>query len=232
MITGLGATTSASTDSLAEKKRSNSLNQDAFLKIFMAQLSHQDPLNPMEGTEFTNQLTQFSSLEQLFNVNQNLETIKGSQDTVGRFEALNFIGKEVLADGDQISLPEEGSGEGLFNLGGQADCIALITDEEGNLIRKIPLGVLQAGEHTVEWDGLSESGLRQSAGEYRFEVAAFSAAGEEVPVETMVSGRVSRVDLEEESPVVYIGDIPIDLSQIRDVRANQTAGAPTESSEY
>ena len=81
--------------SKAEKKET--LGKDDFLKIFMAQLQHQDPLNPMEGTEFTAQLAQFSSLEQLYNVNQNLGSLKEVQEGTGKFESLNFIGKEITA---------------------------------------------------------------------------------------------------------------------------------------
>ncbi|MEJ2725785.1 MAG: flagellar hook capping FlgD N-terminal domain-containing protein, partial [Deltaproteobacteria bacterium] len=204
-----------------EAENKDSLGKDDFLKIFMAQLQHQDPLNPMEGTEFTSQLAQFSSLEQLYNVNQNLESLKEVQEGNGKFESLNLIGKEIAAEGDTISLGEGTTTKAAFKIGEEADCTALIYDSDGNLVRKISLGVLEAGNQELEWDGVGDAGVNMAAGMYGFEVVAIGKNGETVAADTMISGRVERVSLGGSSPTVYVGAIPISFSQIRDVQVPQ-----------
>ena len=84
--------------------KSKELGKDEFLTMFVAQLKNQDPLNPMQGQEFAAQLAQFSSLEQLYNVNENLQTMKSSEDDASRLQALDFIGKDIVAKGDSLQL--------------------------------------------------------------------------------------------------------------------------------
>ncbi len=79
---------------------SNTLDKNAFLKLFTVQLKNQDPLNPMDASAFTAQMAQFSSLEQLYNVNTNLENLLSSQNTLLQNLSVNLIGKTVaLQDG-------------------------------------------------------------------------------------------------------------------------------------
>jgi len=196
---------------------SDKMGKDDFLKIFLAQMRYQDPLNPMKGTEFTAQLAQFSSLEQLFNVNDNLESLKGAEGDANRYDALNFIGKEIVAKGDQVSLGEAGTAKGSFQIQGQANCTVSITDSDGNLIRNIPLGPLDAGQHTFEWDGMNSSGLHLPPGVYTFTVNALDETGSPVLADTMTSGKVTRVNLEGDSPILYVGDIPVNFNQVLDI---------------
>lgn len=201
----------------ATSQTSDKLGKNEFLKIFLAQMRNQDPLNPMEGTEFTAQLAQFSSLEQLFNVNDNLESLKGVEGDANRYDALNFIGKEIVAKGDQLSLGEAGVGKGSFQIQAQAACTVNVTDGAGNLVRTIPLGLLDAGQHAFEWDGMSSSGLRLPAGIYSFAVNAVDETGSPVLADTMTSGKVTRVNLEGDTPILYVEDIPVNFKQVLDI---------------
>jgi flagellar basal-body rod modification protein FlgD len=209
-----GKTTQAATDTMGK---------DAFLKIFLAQMQNQDPLNPMEGTEFTAQLAQFSSLEQLYNVNENLESLKDVENDANRSDALNYIGKNIVAQGDQLSLGDAGSATGAFQIQESADCTVQVVDSAGNIVRSIPLGTLDAGQHSFEWDGLGSSGLQQPNGVYSFAVSAVGASGASVLADTMASGTVTRVNLEGASPILYLGDIPVNLAQILDIALPQTS---------
>ena len=94
-----GATTTTTTASAK-----NVLGKDDFLKMMIAQLKHQDPMNPMDGTAFTAQLAQFSSLEQLQNVNTQLTSFTKQQQALGNSQAVNLIGKQVLAKGNTVSV--------------------------------------------------------------------------------------------------------------------------------
>jgi flagellar basal-body rod modification protein FlgD len=213
---------------LYAEKETNPLDQDAFLKIFMAQLSHQDPLNPMEGTEFTAQLAQFSSLEQLFNVNQHLESIEDVQDEGSRFQALNFMGKEIVAEGNGMSLVEGKNAKGAFSLNQRAECYVTIVDGAGNSVKSISLGVLEPGQHDFEWNGLNGLGASQPSGIYGFDVVAINENGSGVPANTMIAGIVSRVTLEGPEPVIYVGELPVSMSKVLDIRSADSVKSSEE----
>jgi flagellar basal-body rod modification protein FlgD len=213
-----GTATSTSSSST----QNDSVDKDAFLKIFLAQMQNQDPLNPMDGTEFTSQLAQFSSLEQLYNVNTNLQSLQTSAGDSTRYQAMDFCGKEITAKGDQLTLDEDGSAKGQFQLQSQAECTVQVTDCSGNVIRTIPLGVLAAGQRSFSWDGLDSSGNKVASGTYSFSVNAVDGTGSSVLCDTMVTGKVTRVNLEGESPILYVGDIPINLSEVLDIATSET----------
>ena len=104
------------------------LGKDDFLKLFVAQLQNQDPLSPMESTEFTSQLAQFSSLEQLTNVNQNLDYLLMYQSSMNNAEAINFIGSTVKASGSSIGVKDGESRPDTIRLGsgcGGGQCLHL-----------------------------------------------------------------------------------------------------------
>jgi flagellar basal-body rod modification protein FlgD len=222
-ITGLGLTQ----DTTSTKKTEALQGEETFLKMFMAQMKYQDPLNPMESSEFTAQLAQFSSLEQLFTVNENLESIKASQGQADRFDALLCIGKEITAEGNSLSLHTGEAATGAFQLGGSGECTVMILDGHGNPIRKIQLGYMEGGEHHFEWDGLDESGNQWAPGIYGFKVLALGDQGQPLSVKTMIAGQVDKVALEGTSPVLYVGGIPVALSQVKDIRSPEPVSADT-----
>ncbi|MBW2129546.1 MAG: flagellar hook assembly protein FlgD [Deltaproteobacteria bacterium] len=217
-ISGIPMVADKSKNNYTEKSK-EVMGRDDFLKMFLAQMRHQDPLNPMDTQQFSAQLAQFSSLEQLYNVNETLEAIKESEAGLGRYQALSFIGKEVLAEGDRIPLVEGKEGKAAFRIPEKADCTVHIVNDEGQLLRKIPLGVLQAGRHDFTWDGKNDLGGTMPPGTYRFEVSARSISGAAVKAETLIRGLVEKINLEGNSPLLYVGEIPLRLSQILDIRA-------------
>ena len=222
MISDLNGITSVEEESLYTAKKEEALGRDDFLKLFLAQLNNQDPLNPMDGTEFSAQLAQFSSLEQLFNVNENLESMKTLQDNSSRFQALELIGKDIEAEGDTLSLVNGTPATASFTLEEAADCTALINDADGYPVREIPLGSLEKGEQSFEWDGRDWEGNPMNDGVYSFEITALSQTGVSIAVETKVRGTVSRVNFEGDQPVLYIGEMPIYMSQVIDVDLTDT----------
>ncbi len=207
-------------------EKTDSLGRDEFLKLFLTQMNYQDPLNPMDSQEFSAQLAQFSTLEQLFNVNENLESISVTQSQSSQYQALNFIGKDVVAQGDIVTLKEGQEASGGFSLSAMADCTVCITNAEGIPVGQISLGVLEPGQHSFDWDGKDPYGVLQSPGTYRFGIEAVGAGGQARPVEPLITGTVSRVNLESEPPILYVGDLPLSLSQIVDIRMpNDTSSA-------
>ena len=214
-------------ESLYTDKTTQDLGLDNFLKMFLAQIEHQDPLNPMEGSEFSAQLAQFSSLEQLFDVNKNLESLKSVQDQYSHFQALDFIGKEIVAEGNMLSLEQGETATGSFTLNETADCTAVIFDSNGYPIKDIPMGTLEPGQHPFEWDGSDGSGTMKEPGIYEFEITATTVEGQILPVETQITGRVTRVNLEGSSTLLYVGEIPLNITQIIDIKEPEPAGEET-----
>ena len=213
-IEGLGAIYGETSSSAAPEME---LGKEDFLTLLVAQLKHQDPLNPLESAEFTSQLAQYSSLEQLFNIDRNLELIKSGQDQDSRFQSLDFIGKEIVAEGEMLSLKQGETSMGSFNIDDMADCSVMITDTNGYPVRKISLGHLQAGRHDFEWDGRDNAGNIQEAGVYGFEITAMTENGQLLPVETQITGQVTAVNLEGVFPLLYVGEIPVLISQVVDI---------------
>ena len=215
---------SASSDEIQIKDGSKDIiNRDEFLTLFVAQLRHQDPLNPLDSTEFTAQLAQYSSLEQLLNVNENLESMKASQEQDYRLQALDFLGKEVIADGDMLFLEPNQMSEGGFSITDSANCTAFIMDSNGIPVKSIPLGVLGAGQHDFQWDGRNAAGAKMDPGIYNFEVTAMTGDGMILPVTTQITGKVTGVNLETETPVLFLGDIPMYLSQVMEIKVPESS---------
>ena len=125
------------------------LGQDDFLKLLVTQMRHQDPLNPMDSTGFTAQLAQYSSLEQLVSVNTKLEALNASQDQAGRNQALDFIGKRIVADGNQLSLDADGVATGGFSIDQDAECAVRVLDSGGRAVSEMHLGSRSAGGHRI-----------------------------------------------------------------------------------
>jgi flagellar basal-body rod modification protein FlgD len=204
------------------------LGRSDFLKMFITQMQYQDPLNPMEGAEFMSQLAQFSSLEQLFNLNDNSVKMLGTQDSLGRMQALNLIGKEVLGEGNGLGLQEGVTVQGFFLLPeAVSECRVAIYDPQGNPVRTLDLGAQEGGENFFRWDGLDGSGKSLPTGMYTYEIWAKSLSGEDVAAETRTSGRVTGVKLGGFVPLVTIGEMEIPLTQVLEVRS--LAASPEES---
>jgi len=196
----------------------NDLGKDTFLKLLVAQMENQDPLNPMEGTEFTAQLAQYSSLEQLYNVNDNLLSIQGGQTALFENDMLDFMGKEIFVDGDELNLEQGASASGGFSIDGSADCTVTIFDSEGQVVNSISLGQLESGTHTFDWDGLDQDDNDMESGAYRFEISAVGDGGAALAAETYALGKVDRISFSEKVPMLYANGSPVMISEIVDIR--------------
>lgn len=175
-------------------KHSDSLDQDSFLTILVAQLTHQDPLSPMEDTDMTSQLAQFSSLEQLTNINTNIKDLGESMNHSDLLNAVSFIGKEVKANGYNISINEGNVSTIYYGFGEPVTGIMMnIYDEDGAIIRSVELGSKKAGTYQYEWDGKNDNGQPMEDGTYGVGILGEDKNGEPVMVQTEVSGTVDAV---------------------------------------
>ncbi|MFW5735405.1 MAG: flagellar hook assembly protein FlgD [Oceanidesulfovibrio sp.] len=179
------------------------LDKEDFLTLLVTQLQHQDPLNPMDDTQFTSQLAEFSSLEQLTNINKGVESLNGGSEREEMVTAVNFIGKEVRAAGDVVGKTDNGVSTLYFDLDEAiATGFVNIFDEAGGIVNTISLGAMQSGNFEITWDGNDYDGNPAPNGVYYVSMACEDHNGQPVLVDTDVSGKV--VGVQKEDGLFYL----------------------------
>jgi flagellar basal-body rod modification protein FlgD len=188
------------------KKKEDPLGRDAFLTMLVAQLKNQDPLNPMQGSDFSAQLAQFSSLEQLFNVNDNLESIKGSvADTNSNNELLNYIGKTVLSKSDTFTLKDGQAIGGNYELTDAASIVIRISDTDGNPVRELKMGHQEPGSYQVKWDGIGPTGERYINGDFKYTIYSVGQNGMNSLIDAGVKGKITGITFDQGAPYLLMG---------------------------
>jgi len=201
------------------------LGKDEFLKMLMAQMKHQDPMNPMESSDFSAQLAQFSSVEQLTEISDNLDdyitTNMILSQSVNNTLAANVIGRNVKATGDQCYYDGETETTLHFNLGNVANDVTInIYDEDGNTVKTIHKSTMAAGDKEILWDGTDDNGNQVSSGAYTFDVSATGANGETVVTTTYVFGEVSGVQYDENGASLKVGALTVLFGDVLEIFKN------------
>lgn len=218
MVNPVSAVTDSASGAEAMKKATG-LNKDDFLKLFISQMQNQDPLNPMDGTQFISQLAQLTQVEQAYNTNSNLQNLINAQNGSNNLASVGFLGNTVVAAGSKISHLYGGQSTMGINLPANAQTVKVdIVDSLGNTVRSMDLGQTQQGITTFSWDGLGTSGQSLPSGKYSFTVKAATADGTEIPATTLVQGKVDGVSLDGTSPVLSVGGMDIPLSDVISVK--------------
>ncbi len=195
------------------------LGKDDFLRLLVTQLANQNPLSPVQDQEFVAQLAQFSSLEQLENLNETMTSSLILDQAVNNSLATNLIGKEVLVEGKSATLGEEGGASWQVALASDAGLKGLVRNAAGEIVRTIDLGEKADGVHELAWDGLDDSGGRAPAGSYELEVVATDASGNPVSTSTRVRALVTGVRFVDGIGYLILGDSSLPLSAVVEVLA-------------
>jgi flagellar basal-body rod modification protein FlgD len=190
--------TLADSGAASSATKSKSLDKDAFLRLLTTQLQNQDPLNPTDSTEFTAQLAQFSSLEQLSNVNETLNTLKLYQASINNAQAVGFIGKDIVANGNSIEMKGGQPVSCDYEIPAAAKSVVVtIYDATGNFVQDYEKTALAAGKQSFTWDGRDRNGNTVADGAYTFEVQALDQKGAKLNVTTFSKGTVTGVTFED-----------------------------------
>ena len=199
-------------------KPGGELGKDEFLNLLVKQLQAQDPLNPMDSSEFISQLAQFSSLEQLQNINDKLD------DTTSNISgAANLVGQEVEALGNQITVENGVSGDIYFELTDEATGVyATISDSNGVYIKSIPTGPMSAGYQTVTWDGADDNGKTVSDGMYTVDIQAVGTDGNAVEVTSFIKGKVTGATFKDGMTYLLLGNNAIPLNSVTKITQSTT----------
>jgi flagellar basal-body rod modification protein FlgD len=192
------------------------LGKDEFLRLLVTQMQNQDPLNPMQGEEFAAQLAQFSSLEQLVGIGEQLSSqadmAQLALNGVNAQNAMGTLGRVVTAQGNGVAVPASGQASVTFDVGtGGGDAIVRVYDAAGREVGSRELGEVAAGRQTVE---LGSAASQLPAGNYTYKVEVKDAAGAEVAVQTYTVGKIDGVRYGQDGPVLLSGGIEIPLQYV------------------
>jgi flagellar basal-body rod modification protein FlgD len=191
------------------------MGKDDFLTLLVAQLQNQDPLNPSDSTEFTAQLAQFSSLEQLQNINDTLAGFEVYQSTLNNIQSSNFIGKTVTASGDALSVTNGVADPISVELDKNCQTVYIqISDAHGEYVTDIEAGSLDAGMHSIAWDGTDQYGVTVGDGSYTFSVMAVDADGNSVSTTSYITGKVTGIDYQSGETILLIGDQKVSIASL------------------
>ncbi|HON37785.1 MAG TPA: flagellar hook capping FlgD N-terminal domain-containing protein [Deltaproteobacteria bacterium] len=191
-----------------------SLGKNDFLKLLVKQLQYQDPLNPVENTDFTAQLAQFTTLETLSNIDENITQLGILQNSINNMNAMSFIGKQVNAKGNILNY----TGSDL-NIDFSLDALAAevrvkIFAEDGTLVRTIERENVQEGNVQFVWDGTDHNGERVSEGRYRFFVQAADYEGNAVGTTSYAAGVVTGIRYDKGITYLIIGNKEVNIADI------------------
>jgi flagellar basal-body rod modification protein FlgD len=204
----------------------SSLQKDDFLKLLLAELQYQDPLNPADNTEFVAQLAQFSTLEQMTQMNENLEasleTSTANSETINNAMMISYFGKTVLAETADFVYDGETEAKLNFNLDATTTSGKLrILNSDGETVRTVDMGVVEGGNHQFIWDGTNDRGLALDAGSYSFEISALDSAGEDIEWVPMFAGTVEGISYKEGESYLYAGGVYIPLDKVRHISESE-----------
>jgi flagellar basal-body rod modification protein FlgD len=219
MTTGVGSTTGTGTTSGSSSNSAmNQLsgNFDTFLQLLTTQLQNQDPLDPMDTSQFTQQLVEYSQVEQQIDSNTNLQTLIAQGSAQSAAYATGYLGKTVTVSGGEGSLTD-GAAQWTYNLAAPATSTTLtVTDANGNTVYS-GSGNTTEGNNTFNWNGEDINGNQLPDGTYTLAVAA-SSGGQTVTTTVTSSGTVSEVSMSNGSPQLLVGSMQVPLTSIANVQ--------------
>ncbi len=188
------AATAANGKGTAKTKEDAVMGKEDFLKLLVAQLQNQDPLSPDDPTEFTAQLAQFSSLEQLTTLNSSMDKLVSSNTTSQSLSTLSTLGKDVAYAGSNFNFTGDSMQLG-YKLDGTASAVTLDLQHNGATVATLEGKDLAAGNHFMTWNGLTKDGAKAAFGNYKIVLQAKAADGKSVAASPLIKSEVTGVDL-------------------------------------
>ncbi len=211
-----------------KSEKDDALGRDAFLTMLVAQLQNQDPLNPMEGSDFSAQLAQFSQLEQLMSLNDSMESLAASFSSDSEKDLMGYMGKQVTGEVNSMQVSQGEVSGGFFNLGQAAEVMVEVTDASGKAVKSIPMGTKGSGSHLISWDGTDNKGEAVSDGTYTYTVLANTGTGY-AKVPNQVTGKVDGVVYSNDRAYLVVQGILLDSEALTSVTTVEDETTPVDS---
>jgi flagellar basal-body rod modification protein FlgD len=204
-------------------------NFNEFLTLLTTQLQNQDPLSPMDTNQFTQQLVEFSSVEQQINMNQQMTTLISLQQNAQSAQSASFLGATVSVNGATAQLVSGQSATWNYSVQSPATATINVTNSAGQTVFT-QSGTIQPGQQQFTWNGIGTNGQQYPPGAYTISVTATGASGQPVAVSTQVQGTVSAVDVAQNPPTLTVNGQNFALSQILSVMMPGSSGSSSNSS--
>lgn len=190
---------------------------DMFLTLLTTQLQNQDPLDPMDNAEMTNQLVQFANVEQQIAQNTNLEQMIMLLNAQSAASAVGYIGKDIQFT-DSTTIYSGSPVTFGYTPDKSADSLKInVLDADGKVVRTME-GEKSAQRHSIVWDGRDDLGNLVEAGQYTFRVDALDKGKNSIQAETDITGRVTGAASDSTGNFVLVGDLAIEVTKIVAVR--------------
>jgi len=202
-------------------------NFDDFLTLLTTQLANQDPLNPTDSNEFTNQLVSFTQVEQSISANQNLEALiqlqSTNQQNAESSALINYLGKNIGSNLNAAKL-ENGQASWQLDFGATADSVTYeIYDANGNRVySEAASSAISKGPQQFSWDGSLYNSGQAPEGAYYLKVKAVTDGGSNVDISYKFEGLASKMETLDGRPVLIVDDIPLSLADITSVQIANT----------
>jgi len=220
VLNGLGLNAAVSNSKTATTGLAN--NFDTFLTLLTEQLKNQDPLSPLDSTQFVDQLVQFSGVEQQISQNKNLESLINVNAVNSATSAVGFIGKEVDVLDTTAPLANGNAKWSYSTKTDAASVTILVKDANGKVVFKAD-GNTATGKHTFNWDGRDNVGTLLGDGNYDLEVSALDNDGNLVPTAVTTTRVITGADFSGTEPALLVGNDRIAFANILAVRDRTTS---------
>ena len=205
-MTSVTPTTSASMQELSG-------NFNTFLTLLTTQLQNQDPLNPMDSSQFTQQLVMFSQVEQQIDTNNNLQTLIAMNQSNTLSNATTYLGKSITVTTGNGAL-QDGACTWRYALGSDAANSTITVTDSNNQVVYSGQGETSSGGHDFTWNGENSAGTQLPDGVYKLSVAATAADGSTVQSAIAFQGIVTEVNMTGSEPLLMVGPMGVPLSQV------------------
>lgn len=227
--TVIGSSAYGTADTTTSSQQSSSklsADFDTFLLLLTTQLKNQDPLSPMDSTEFTNQLVQYAEVEQAIQTNSNLESLLALNTSNLATNAVSYIGKTVQTNSSAFAL-QDGYTKFSYTLPEDATtAIAIIYDTEGNIIDSFTVEST-AGKHILDWDGITGKGEQLEDGVYKLGISAFNGEGELMDdIYITTYGKVTAIASDGVDIAIGMDDLIITLDYILSIHETDSIRTP------
>jgi flagellar basal-body rod modification protein FlgD len=206
-------TTPPATDSTTDNGLSQlSGNFDTFLQLLTTQLQNQDPMNPMDSDQFTQELVEFSGVEQQINTNTNLQSLISLTQSNAGGAAVSYLGKTVTVTNGDAAL-QNGEADWTYALGADSSSTVLnVTNSSGDVVYSAT-GDTASGQHDFSWDGTDANGNQEPDGVYQLTVTALASDGSAVQSAVASKGVVDEINLTGSTPMLMIGPMAVPVAQ-------------------
>ncbi len=227
-----GSTTSPTSAAAASSSTSGSTsntglaqladNFNSFLTLLTTQLQNQDPLDPLDTNQFTQQLVEFTGVQQQVDMNTNLQTLISLQQTSEATSAMQYLGSSVTLSGSSATLASGSPATWALNSPSPATAQVTITSSSGQ-VAYTGTTSLNSGTQSYSWNGQGTNGVTWPAGQYTLAVNATGASGQTVAVTTQIQGTVSGVDLSQNPPQLTVNGQSYPITAVQSINSGSSS---------